>query len=321
MNPKYDAVPSEIEADRLLTQHEQPMSQLLGTRVDISESLEKIDQLPEKIRIALNMSLKRTDPQDWVRMKSKGKDDKEKTAFYLCASGCQKIKSIWGLYIVSKKREREDFPDGTYAYIYSAYAGSQLLDHFWGRSPVAVEGARWSGDPFFSDPTDPMDVMKSAESNLYVRATNAVLGLNNLNEENLKNLGVNVDAIPTFEWKTGGKGGASEEDKVLQNRCFRYLVKLIGTSEEEQVKAAIYEMTEFVGRDGTTVKGVNSIKDLKANRLRVTWGKIKERCEKEGIEIAAEDKADPTAHKKDEKTAPSAGKSEGSGAKAPNTPA
>lgn len=170
--------------------------------------LEKITAITQIIDAAVKLALQRTVAKDWI---------KQGDAYYLEASGVEKIRSVFGLYFKNKNITKETFPDGTYAYICSGIAGSDLLDQLFNgeKITVEIEGMRSSADAFFcgkdgNKPVDPMDVRKSAHANFTVRAAKALLGTGNYTAEDLSRMGVKVSEISAVTYQGGAEGGGNK---------------------------------------------------------------------------------------------------------------
>ena len=172
--------------------------------IDSIAVIRRVEAITKAIDGAVKVSLQRTNSSDWVKMGGK---------FYLQASGCQKIRSVWGIYFRDKACVREDYPDGGYAYYVTGLIGSQLLDRFYGKEITAeADGGRSSKDPFFGkgDRTpDPQDVRKAALSNFEARAISSFLGLKNFTSEDLAKNGIKVDSVQSVDYAKGAEGGGN----------------------------------------------------------------------------------------------------------------
>ena len=72
--------------------------------IDSTKVIARIQAIVTSIKGAVKVSLQMTNHADWVKMGEK---------YYLQATGCQKIRSIWGIYFRDKQVVREDYPDGS----------------------------------------------------------------------------------------------------------------------------------------------------------------------------------------------------------------
>ena len=172
--------------------------------IDSMAVIRRVQSITTAIDGAVKVSLQRTNAADWVKMGGK---------YYLQASGCQKVRSVWGIYFRDKAVAREDYPDGGYGYYVTGLIGSQLLDRFYGKEVTAeCDGGRSSKDPFFGkgDRTpDPQDVRKAALSNFEARAISSFLGLKNFTEEDLRKNGIPTDKVQGVEYSKGAEGGGN----------------------------------------------------------------------------------------------------------------
>ena len=190
---------------------------LIPEEIDSIAVIRRVEAITKAIDGAVKVSLQRTNSSDWVRMGGK---------FYLQASGCQKIRSVWGIYFRDKAVVREDYPEGGYAYYVTGLIGSQLLDRFYGKEITAeADGGRSSKDPFFAKgerTPDPQDVRKAALSNFEARAVSSFLGLKNFTEEDLRKNGIQIDKVQGVEYAKGSEGGgnASIISEAQRKRLF-----------------------------------------------------------------------------------------------------
>ena len=177
---------------------------LAPQEIDSLAVIRRVEAITRSIDGAVKVSLQRTNSADWVKMGEK---------YYLQASGCQKIRSVWGIYFRDKEVIREDRQDGSYSYYVTGLVGSQLLDRFYGKEiTVESDGGRSSNDPFFTKGNrepDQMDVRKAAISNFEARAISSFLGLKNFTAQDLKNNGINVDGVAKVEYNKGAEGGGN----------------------------------------------------------------------------------------------------------------
>lgn len=194
-NGKQFEVAREMETDGVA---------LMPQEIDSLAVIRRIEAITRSIDGAVKVSLQRTNSSDWVKMGEK---------YYLQASGCQKIRAVWGIYFRDKEVLREDRADGSYSYYVTGLVGSQLLDRFYGKEiTVEADGGRSSNDPFFAKgnrEADPMDVRKAAVSNFEARAISSFLGLKNFTSQDLKNNGINPDAVAKVEYSKGSEGGGN----------------------------------------------------------------------------------------------------------------
>lgn len=183
-------------------------SALQPWEVDSGKVLTAIQGVTTALDGAVKISLQRTNANDWVKMGDK---------YYLQASGCQKIRSVWGIYFRDKQVVREDYPDGGYGYYVTGLVGSAVLDRLYGKEvTIEADGGRSSNDGFFSGKdgkkyVDPMDVRKAAISNFEARAIANFLGLKNFTAQDLLKNNIKLDAVAKVEYAKGAEGGGNSE--------------------------------------------------------------------------------------------------------------
>ena len=172
--------------------------------IDALAVIKRVDAITKAIDGAVKVSLQRTNSSDWVAMGGK---------FYLQASGCQKIRSVWGIYFRDKTVVKENHEDGSYSYYVTGVVGSQLLDRFYGKEITnEADGGRSSSDPFFikgERVPDPMDIRKAAISNFEARAISSFLGLKNFTAEDLEKNGIKTGQVQKVEYQKGAEGGGN----------------------------------------------------------------------------------------------------------------
>jgi hypothetical protein len=161
----------------------------------------------EVLRVA---SIKASYPSDWLIHTSLDPEGNViRQVGYLQDVGAERAGKIWGIEIGQPAIEREEFPDGTFAYHMVAEAWSKVT----GERLDYVEGSRWSGDPFFAkqvknegDRVDPIDVRKAAYANLHGRAVRALSGLNGVPLDVLRQAGLDIGKVVHVNY---GKGTSS----------------------------------------------------------------------------------------------------------------
>lgn len=103
---------------------------------------------------------------------------------------------------------KEVFPDGHFQYIVT-------MEFMLGNSTIEVMGIRSSKDPFFSTrykegnkielpstEIDSGDVLKSAISNAITNGVTRILGLREIEWDDLKQAGIDISRIQKIEYKT-----------------------------------------------------------------------------------------------------------------------
>lgn len=213
-----DEIVKEAQVDEIALRPEE---------VDSVAVIKRVEAITRAIDGAVKVSLQRTNSSDWVAMGGK---------FYLQASGCQKIRSVWGIYFRNKTVVREDYPSGGFGYFVTGEVGSQLLDRFYGKEiTVEADGGRSSNDPFFakgSREPDPQDIRKAALSNFEARAISSFLGLKNFTQEDLEKNGIKTSAVQKVDYQKGAEGGGNTAiiSEAQRKRLFA-ICKTSGLSE------------------------------------------------------------------------------------------
>lgn len=242
---------------------------------DNQNAVKRADAIIKAMDSVIKLALQRTNHHDWVKM-GKG--------YYLQESGGMKIRPIFGIYFRDLTIAKETTEDGHYAYTAQCTCGSSVLDKWYGTEATIEQiGTRSSADKFFGENPDEQDVKKAAIANCRGRAIVALLGLQNMTEEDLRKHGVDVTQVAGVEFKTGSKGGAtaSGTDKEVQVKLYNLMVKHYGTTEEKTLSTYLQELSSFVAKDGKKVSGKKSFKELTGKWLQSTYGKMKQLTEVE----------------------------------------
>ena len=198
--------------------------------IDSSAVIRRAEALVKALDGAIKVSLQRTNAADWVAMGGK---------YYLQATGCQKIRSVFGIYFRDKEVVKEDYPDGSYGYYVTGIIGSAVLDKLYGKEvTMECDGGRTSKDPFFSGKDgmkqpDPQDVRKAALSNFEARSIANFLGLKNFTPEDLTKNGINVGSVAKVEYKKGAEGGGNTDtiSEAQRKRLFA-ICKSVNVAED-----------------------------------------------------------------------------------------
>lgn len=197
---------------------------------DPFDHFKKMVQLSNQLQ---RLSIAETKPQDWLVMGDK---------LYLQSTGTERSMKLVQLVMGTPIAERENYPDGTFAYTYSGKMASRLLG-----CVIDVEGGRWSGDEFFDKfseprpdrffkdvgdekrmtegerlewrlthrlPVDPTEVKKAAHTNWRNRGISTLCGLRGLTPKDLAGYGFDVSGIVKIGFDAGGKGGKATSMKA-----------------------------------------------------------------------------------------------------------
>ena len=268
---------------------------------------EKAEKRIEAVRKMKQMSLKVTNPSDWIDQQGKP---------YLQASGSEKVARLFGISWQIDEPTKEIEEGGHFNYTSKGY---------FSLSGATIEciGTRSSKDGFFKkykynkDGTktelplsaiDSTDVKKAALTNLIGNGITRLLGIRNLTYEDLNEAGIDVNKIGKVEYKSKGKGQTSKpasEKKQLtpeQTKLWAALVLHCG-NDLEKVKATLKEKTSFPvssGKDkGKIVPGKDSIYDVsdkQAQTVRHQIEKLQEKQKESSNSLDAPEKCQICAH-------------------------
>ncbi len=233
--------------------------------IEASQNAEKRIEAVKKIKV---MSLRVTNPQDWV-------DEGGKP--YPQASGSEKIARLFGiswridqpLYVVEE--------DGHYRYEYKGYFSL-------GNVEIEVIGVRSSRDPFFAGSKDypkPIseinkgNVQKSALTNCIANGVTRLLGLRNLTWEDLEEAGINKDSVNRVDFK---KKEMSSDGKKLRDEIESMLMEMCG-DDKAKFAAALQKVTSFTGQDGKEIRGKSKLEDISEKAIPVNHEKVKKAYE------------------------------------------
>lgn len=192
-----------------------------STMLSFDDDIESVDKAIERAQKAIEfwnrvekLALKRTNSRDWV----------DQGGFpYLTAPGCEKIAGPFGVKIwdVTKTREeREDDKGKYYFYVFEGKARCKFSG-----MQIEVVGTCSSRDKFFSrshgkdipqSDIDETNVLKAAYSNFMHNAVTKVLGMRNLEWEDISKAGVDVSRISKVTYKDTS-GSTSKDGKAPSN--------------------------------------------------------------------------------------------------------
>lgn len=222
-----------------------------------------------------NVSLKMTNDIDWVNESGKP---------YLQASGAEKLKPIWGIYIKnvlinSIPVEGKPYP----MYECKGIAGSTIT-----KEESEFIGGRNANDKFFtgSDGTkevDLMDVMKAAYANFEARAVKQLLGMGNLTWEDLRQGGIDQSKTQTVEYKNGSQGGQVKGDEKTEKKReeIRNMTLDMANGDDKIAKNLLIEYSSWTDKDGKPVKGKDNVKYLTPKQVPMIHGKVKTAYDKQ----------------------------------------
>lgn len=150
-------------------------------------------------RKLIQVALKITNPGDWVDQQGKA---------YLVGSGAEKVARLFGVKVadVSSRKINTEDEKGPF-YIYE-YTGTFSLPG--GVDSIRAIGTCSSKDKFFAkrggqllplSEVDETNIMKAANTNMYVRGITQLLGLRNLTWEQLEEAGIGKGTVSKVEYK------------------------------------------------------------------------------------------------------------------------
>ena len=177
--------------------------------LDPKKALERVETIVRTLEELRKLSIRATYPTDWIIHTSTDQDGAIiSQKGYLQDIGAERAGKPWGIEVGSPAIEREEFPDGTYAYHMIAEAWCKVT----GERLDYVEGSRWSGDPFFQrggEKPDPVDIRKAAWANVHGRAVRSLSGLNGVPLDKLEAAGLDISKVVHVTYGRGTKGGAA----------------------------------------------------------------------------------------------------------------
>jgi hypothetical protein len=206
-----------------------------------------------------------TSKHDWVDQGGKP---------YLQVSGSEKIARLFGISWTIDEPILTTEEDGHYSY---TYQGAFTIGS---TPPIDFIGSRGSKDGFFSmshgkdipvSEINRNDIKKSAYTNLLGNGITRLLGLRNLTWEEVEAaLGIKRENMGKVNY---GKPEMSDEGKDLRKKIGETLLEMAGNDKDKAGKLLL-TYTTFIDKEGKTVKGKESLKDVSEKAMPVTYGKI-----------------------------------------------
>lgn len=136
-------------------------------------------------------------------------------------------------------------------------------------------------------------IKQAAITNLWNHACVRTLGLKSMTLEDLKAAGMDTSKIGSVAFFKGSQGGSTltPEEKKQQTLVGNWLLELHGGDKAAASKQLV-TMTEFTGKEGNKVPGVDSCLKLNGRRLQTIYGKVKaeytEHCRKNSLPLPKE---------------------------------
>jgi len=249
--------------------------------VDLVKMVEDVERNIAAYKKIWKLSLRLTKPRDWVF---------QNKSLYLLDSGSEQLATVWGISLkLHGKPEKEWIGEGEDRYFrYVAYGEgrSQRL----GKSVEDI-GTCSSRDKLFGrvsggfKPVEDVDVnmiCKKAVTNLHNRIIKRMLGLMNIDEERLKDAGVDTSKIMRIDFDQGKQKvqkTATPEEKEKQKQIWNWLIRLAAGNDEE-AKAMLKDLSGFTAKNGDKVEGVESVERLTTPKwISFVYKKVKQKYE------------------------------------------
>lgn len=262
-------------------------------------AVEKNIELFKKIKA---VSLKLTSPKDWIIQRS-GKGE----SLFLQEKGAENVALAWGIDVTGLNLvcEWHEDDNGKY-YIWKAFgkAYSKKLNRW-----IEDMGICSQRDKFFGkigdqwkpiEDIDVANIQRKAITNLYGRLIKRMVGIMNVQPEDLFALGFKREDLTVIEYGEGSKKADQnlpEAAKILREKARRILI-ILGENDPAKMAKRLHEITSFeVEENGKKKeKFAEKIEDLRTERwIAATYGKLRDLLKKEDPEayekIAAEEAA------------------------------
>ncbi len=196
---------------------------------------------------------------------------------YIDDDGCQKIARVVGVSYSSPeiKEGYEDNENGQKEYVVEVSGEATLLGQ-----TIYEFGACTSNDGFISKRGNlsslqmKIEIKKKAICNWRGRCVRSLLGLKELTWKELQSVGFSQDNASKVDYKQGKSSGKSDDGNDARKKIGNML--LDDCKGDRAAAGELLEvLTTFENKDGKTVKGKSSAKDLTDKQAGFTWGKIK----------------------------------------------
>ena len=242
---------------------------IIGSEKDIDFIVAQAEKQIETLKKVLGIAIKRTSALDWIDQSGKP---------YLTASGAEKLMPLFGVSVTGTKLEKlqsEDDKGGLYIYKATGVFS-------WKGGSIEALGSCSSRDKFFAydsnsgefkalSQVDETNIMKAAYSNLMVRGITQLLGIRNLTWEQLGEFGVDKGKVQKVVYGKGKKE-ATEDEKVKQEKL-KDMILQMAYGKTKDAATYLAAITQFKGRDGKMVKGVERPVFLTGQRLAIAYSK------------------------------------------------
>jgi hypothetical protein len=239
------------------------------------KAIEQANKRVDFFKQIKTVSLKMTNDIDWVNESGKP---------YLQASGAEKLKPIWGIYVKNVlirpiPVEGKPYP----MYECKGVVGSKVT----GEESEFI-GGRNANDKFFTgkdgtNEVDLMDIMKAAYANFEARAVKQLLGMGNLTWDDLKQGGIDKSNTQTVTYTKGSQGGQVQGDEKTEKKReeIRNMTLDMANGDVEVAKNLLIEFSSWTDKDGKPVKGKDNVKYLTPKQVPMIHKKIKTAYDKQ----------------------------------------
>lgn len=245
------------------------MEMAMNGDFDAKKAIEQANKRVDFFKDIKNVSLKMTNPSDWVDQSGKP---------YLQASGAEKLKPIWGIYV--KNVEIKSIPVEGKSYPMfecKGIAGSKVT----GEESEFI-GGRNANDKFFvgkngDKEVDLMDIMKAAYANFEARAVKQLLGMGNLTWDDVKDGGIDKGKAAKVEYNKGSQGGqvkGDEKTEEMRNKIGNMILDMFN-GDIGMAKVGLVGYTEWTDKDNGKHAGKDSVKYLTVKQIPGIYGKVK----------------------------------------------
>lgn len=243
---------------------------------DLSLIVAEAEKRVAILKQVLGVAISRTNHSDWVDQQGKP---------YLTCPGAEKIAPLFQIVMTNlmlPQRTNHEDDKGSY-YIYTCTA-----TFTWRGGSIQALGTCSSRDKFFAwdkekqeykilSDIDETNIKKASYSNMYGNGITRLLGIRNLQWEDLKAFGIDKEKVQSIKYQKTAKD-VSEEDKTKQSEIATMLLE-ISNNDQKQAEALLKQYTQFTAKDGTAVQGVSSPKMLTGMRLNICHSTVKKQYE------------------------------------------
>lgn len=250
---------------------------------DISETqLQRLEGNVQAWKQVLNNALRMTKPRDWTNQVSG-----ENEVPYLEASGAEAVGSLFGISMLKEERDKQWSEDERGKYYIWVYKGTAFFP-LTGKQLV-TEGVCSSRHDLFAkvggqlralEDIDETDIMITARRKLYRNAVVELLGLRNVDWEQLKQAGIPKDKVQRIERRSKAKEPSELPDEVKKKRsAIGQMMRAMFGDDKETCRKELKRITAYDKKDGSRDPGVESLDGMSQRRLEVTHDKVKREYE------------------------------------------